>query len=117
VKLHNQHVFISMMIDGEKAPPFSAKTLQMPKPEADFTPQIIAQSNQRFASDVSVVSEQLRAWAEEKPGGNNQTATTGASATDETSKPDGSTPKDQKPNFLASCVILICHRPVSELIR
>ncbi|HEV2354175.1 MAG TPA: type IV secretion system DNA-binding domain-containing protein, partial [Puia sp.] len=36
-KLHNQNIFISMIIDGEKSIPFSASTLRMPDPEFDLS--------------------------------------------------------------------------------
>ena len=59
-KLHNQNIFISMIINGEKASPFSASTLRMPDPERDLTPQIIEYTRQRYASSREVVDADIR---------------------------------------------------------
>lgn len=59
-KLHNQSVFISMIIDGEKATPFSAATLRMPDPENDRTQQIIQMTRDHFASRRDVVEADIR---------------------------------------------------------
>jgi len=83
-KLHNQNIFISMIIDGEKAPPFSASTLRMPDPENDLTPQIIALTRQRYASTRVEVDADIRTRT---AGGNDE----GARATDNLKD-------DQKPN-------------------
>ena len=59
-KLHNQNIFISMIIDGEKAPPFSASTLRMPDPENDQTAKIIEITRARFASSREAVDADIR---------------------------------------------------------
>jgi hypothetical protein len=59
-RLHNQNIFISMIIDGEKAPPFSGSTLRMPDPENDLTPQIVQMSRERFASARDEVDADIR---------------------------------------------------------
>ncbi len=57
-RLNNQHIFISMMINGEKAPAFSARTLRMPDPENDRSEEIFALSRQQFARPrAEVVAE------------------------------------------------------------
>jgi hypothetical protein len=76
-KLHNQNIFISMIINGEKAPPFSASTLRMPDPEYDLSAQIVELNRQQFASrreevdaDIrtrSAESEDAAASADQKP--------------------------------------------------
>jgi hypothetical protein len=60
-KLHNQNIFISMIINGEKASPFSGTTLRMPDPEYDRTPAIIELSRQHYASNRSEVEADIRA--------------------------------------------------------
>jgi hypothetical protein len=60
-KLHNQNVFISMIIDGEKAPPFSGTTLRMPDPEYDRTNAIIQLSREAYASKRGDVEADIRA--------------------------------------------------------
>jgi hypothetical protein len=80
-KLHNQNIFISMIIDGEKAPPFSASTLRMPDPEADLTEQIIAHNRANYASSREEVDIDIRSRTADTEGNNASSA-------------DG----DQKPN-------------------
>ena len=59
-KLHNQNIFISMIINGEKAAPFSATTLRMPDPEFDRTETIIELSRQQYSSHRPQVEEDIR---------------------------------------------------------
>lgn len=63
IKLHNQHIVITMSIDGEKAIPFSATTLRFPDPENDMSEQIIASSRQRYASGRLEVEEAIQRWS------------------------------------------------------
>jgi hypothetical protein len=59
-KLHNQNIFISMIIDGEKAAPFSSATLRMPDPENDLTQTIIQLTRARLASKRDDVENDIR---------------------------------------------------------
>jgi hypothetical protein len=73
-KLHNQNIFISMIIDGEKAPPFSASTLRMPDPENDLTEAIVQMTRERYASrredvDADIRSRTAGATDKNAPGG------------------------------------------------
>ncbi|HSH31344.1 MAG TPA: type IV secretion system DNA-binding domain-containing protein [Candidatus Saccharimonadales bacterium] len=63
IKLHNQNIFISMSIDGEKSLPFSAKTLRMPPPANDLSDQIITLSRERYASKREEVEQQVTKWS------------------------------------------------------
>jgi hypothetical protein len=100
-RLHNQHVFTSMIIDGEKALPFSAKTLRMPDPENDLTAAIIEQSRARFASKRTEVEDDIRARTDD---GSDQGARALNQITDtkRATPLPGATPsrkpEDQKPN-------------------
>jgi hypothetical protein len=85
-KLHNQNIFISMIIEGEKAVPFSASTLRMPDPEYDRSAEIIAISRARFASNRADVDAAIRART---VGADEQPAAGGA---------PGSPPPERKPN-------------------
>lgn len=49
VHLHNLHFAISMIIEGEKVPAFSATSLRLPDFGEDYTSQIIANSRERYA--------------------------------------------------------------------
>ena len=59
-RLNNQNIFLSMIINGEKAPAFSATTLFMPAPEDDRTDEIIANSRKLYATDRAVVEASIR---------------------------------------------------------
>ncbi|HUC87347.1 MAG TPA: DUF87 domain-containing protein, partial [Candidatus Saccharimonadales bacterium] len=63
VKLNNQHIFLNLSIDGEKALPFSAKTLRMPDPERDFTTELVNSSRQQYASSRTDVESEITGWA------------------------------------------------------
>jgi hypothetical protein len=73
-RLNNQNIFLSMIIDGEKAPPFSARTLRMPDPENDLTDEIVRLSRDNFASKREEVELDIR--------GRTAGAEVGARATD-----------------------------------
>lgn len=62
IKLNNQHIFVNMSIDGEKALPFSAKTLRMPDPEDDRTDEIIANSRKVYAAERSLIENDIAEW-------------------------------------------------------
>ena len=49
VHMHNRHFVISMTIEGEKIPGFSAISLNLPPNSQDFTPQIIERSRNQYA--------------------------------------------------------------------
>ncbi len=59
-RLNNQNMFLSMIIDGEKAPPFSGRTLRMPDPENDLTDEIVRLSRENFASKREDVEADIR---------------------------------------------------------
>ncbi len=89
-KLHNQHILINMSIDGEKSIAFSAKTLRMPDPEADFTAQLVDLTREHYASDRASVEQEISEWTLGQ-------ATTEKSSGDQDAKSE-STPTEQKPN-------------------
>lgn len=103
-RLHNQNIFISMIVDGEKSIPFSGTTLRMPDPEFDYTPQIIELSRKSYAShrdDVEVDIRSRTATGEEAAA-----AKQGAEA-GQTAAPVGGSPLTQsehepKSEFLAA---------------
>ncbi len=57
---HARYFVITMIINGEKAAPFSAKTLNLPDTPSDSTAEIIELSRERYAQDKSVVEEIVR---------------------------------------------------------
>lgn len=55
MQLHNRHFVGTLSIKGEKTPPFSASSLQLPKNPTDFTAQIIEQSRHTYAQPKQAV--------------------------------------------------------------
>ncbi len=49
IQLHNRHFLASLNIEGEKAPAFSATTLNLPPAQATYSKEIAALSRQRYA--------------------------------------------------------------------
>jgi hypothetical protein len=60
IQMHNRHFITSMTINGEKAPAFSAKTLQLPEAQTNYVPQIVELSRQRYAVERAVVEKIIR---------------------------------------------------------
>jgi hypothetical protein len=60
LQMHNRHFICSMIINGEKTPGFSAKTLDIPRPVNDLTLRIIEHSRRRFARDRAAVEADIR---------------------------------------------------------
>jgi len=60
IQQHSRYFVISMMINGEKAPAFSAKTLNLPVPPADNTDQIVELSRERYAKKRAEVEERIK---------------------------------------------------------
>lgn len=61
LNLNNRHFVISMIINGEKVPAFSATTLSIPKPPHDITPQIIEYSRSTYARPREEVEKEISA--------------------------------------------------------
>jgi hypothetical protein len=55
IHMHNRHFIISMTIEGEKVPAFSAVSLNLPVQEGDETDHIVAHSRALYASSREVV--------------------------------------------------------------
>ena len=57
VQQHSRFFVATMMISGEKAPAFSAKTLNIPNPPTDFSQRIIEESRQRYTQPKDIVAK------------------------------------------------------------
>ncbi|PJE65269.1 hypothetical protein COU91_02595, partial [Candidatus Saccharibacteria bacterium CG10_big_fil_rev_8_21_14_0_10_47_8] len=60
IQQHARFFIATMIINGEKATPFSAKTLNLPPSPSDSSAEIIALSRQRYAQEKSVVDTRIR---------------------------------------------------------
>ncbi len=61
LNLNNRHFVVSMIINGEKTPAFSATTLSIPKPPNDLTPRIVRNSRLTYARNREEVERDIRA--------------------------------------------------------
>lgn len=55
LQMHNRHFIINMVINGEKAPAFSATTLNLPPPQVDNSAFIVENSRIHFSKPRAVV--------------------------------------------------------------
>lgn len=71
IHMHNRHLIVSMTIEGEKVPAFSAITLNLPPLQGDATQFIVDHSRSLYASSLEVVeryvSERYLDTAKPKP--------------------------------------------------
>ena len=65
LQLNNRHFVISMIINGEKVPAFSATTLSIPSTPADNFDAIVAHSREYFARPRMEVEAEIRAAIEQ----------------------------------------------------
>ena len=65
LQLNNRHFVISMIINGEKVPAFSATTLSIPATPADNFEAIVAHSREYFARPRMEVEAEIRATIEQ----------------------------------------------------
>lgn len=60
LQMHNRHFIINMVIKGEKAPAFSATTLMLPTPQADYTQYIVEHSRRTYARSREEVAAEIQ---------------------------------------------------------
>ncbi len=65
IQLNNRHFIISMIINGEKVPAFSATTLSIPDTPADNFDAIVAHSREYFARPRLEVEKEIRETIEQ----------------------------------------------------
>lgn len=61
LQMHNRHFIINMVINGEKAPAFSATTLTLPPQQADNTSRIIENTRRRYSRPRAEVEADINA--------------------------------------------------------
>ncbi len=59
LQMHNRNFVINMVIGGEKVPAFSAKTLELPPPQADNTRSIIEYSRRHYSRDRQDIEKEI----------------------------------------------------------
>lgn len=64
INLNNREMYIKMSIDGKLTPPFSARTLDIPKPGQNFTEEILSNSRLTYGKNRVSVENEIKAWTE-----------------------------------------------------
>lgn len=62
IRQHNRHFIITMSIDGEKAFPFTAKSLELPPHIEEFVPEIVEHTRATYAKPREEVEKQVGEW-------------------------------------------------------
>lgn len=62
IKLHTRDIFVAMSIDGERALPFSARTLTLPPPPDDQMDTIIDKSRKRYGAPRIDIEQKIVEW-------------------------------------------------------
>ena len=60
LNMHNRHFVISIIINGEKAPAFSATTLSIPQSPQDLTPHIVSNSRMLYSRPREIVEAEIK---------------------------------------------------------
>lgn len=70
VALQKYQMYLKLMIDGVTSPPFSASGMSpIPRPEINYTNEILASSRALYAKPRQQVEDELLAWIQKKFGG------------------------------------------------
>lgn len=94
IHMHNRHFVISMTIEGEKVPAFSAISLNLPAQGEDHTQYIIDRSRATYASSREYVDRYMNdRYSEEKPASKNESP----KAAQQPAQPKPVTPKAEQP--------------------
>ena len=59
LQMHNRNFVINMVINGEKAPAFSARTLQLPPTQTDNTPYIIENTRRHYSRPRAEIEAEI----------------------------------------------------------
>ena len=59
LQMHNRHFIINMVINGEKAPAFSATTLKLPPEQLDNTGRIIENSRRNYSRNRAEIEQEI----------------------------------------------------------
>ncbi len=59
LQMHNRNFVINMVINGEKTPAFSARTLNLPPPQTDNTAQIIENTRRHYSRPRAEIEKEI----------------------------------------------------------
>jgi len=64
INLNTREMYIKMSIDGKLSPPFSARTIDVPKPQFDHSVSIVNHSRMTYGKNRVSVENEIRRWAD-----------------------------------------------------
>lgn len=68
INLNSREMYLKMSVDGRLTPPFSAKTLDVPKNIYDFQDQILTHSKLKYGRNKIEVENEIKMWSESNDG-------------------------------------------------
>ena len=80
IQMANRNFIISMIINGEKVPAFSATTLSIPQPPTDHLEEIIESSREQYSRPRAVVEDEIRETIEASEKYKNELSDSGRAA-------------------------------------
>lgn len=63
INLNTREMYIKMSIDGKLSPPFSGRTIDTPKPDIDYSHEIIDKSRVKYGRNRTSVENEVERWA------------------------------------------------------
>ncbi len=66
INLNTREMYIKMSVDGKLTPPFSARTVDVPKPSFDYSNEIISNSRITYGRNRVAVENEIKKWSESK---------------------------------------------------
>lgn len=99
IQMNNRHFVISMIINGEKAPAFSATTLSLPTTPQDNFDRIVESSRRLYSRRREDVEEEIRVTIEQSEKYKKELSDSGRAAGSEGSTMTGNEQKPNKPQF------------------
>jgi len=63
INLNVREMYIKMSIDGKQNPPFSGRTINVPKPEFDYSADILDRTRAKYARNRVTVENEIAKWS------------------------------------------------------
>ncbi|KKS70228.1 MAG: hypothetical protein UV41_C0032G0006 [Candidatus Daviesbacteria bacterium GW2011_GWA2_42_7] len=62
INLNVREMYVKMSVDGKVAPPFSARTINVPKPSFDYSIEIVNKSRMKYGKNRTSVENEIAKW-------------------------------------------------------
>ena len=62
INLNKREMYVKLLVDGKVTPPFSAKTINLQKPERDYSNQILDFSRMKYGRNRTEVEREIEKW-------------------------------------------------------